>query len=198
MYLFSILIIPAAILMFFEKITPKNVYQILSGLIVSLILSVIFWSLSTFYTPFSYALFAKFLYIVFKEYLALIILTFYVCFSYYKDKELQSVYFVAGFYVSITVFSVALNYNDNSLFVMFLQPIILTLYIYLYRFIRLWNFKKNDKLFKVLIVTLSPLLLILLKLFSYSLPIIAAMMIIIVSLIAVMFLNRKRMFVENV
>lgn len=198
MYLFSFLIIPAAVLIFFDKITPRKVYEMIVGLIISLVLSIVFWSFSTFYTPSSYAFWGKFIYIVFKEYLTLIAFTVYVCIALYKNIKMQSSYFVSGYFISFLIFSVAINFNSNSLFIIFLQPLLLTLYIYLYDFIGSWKFKRNDVLFKNLCLALVPIFLILLKQFYASLitNFMIVFFILLVSCI-LLYLNKKRIFVKN-
>lgn len=198
MYLFSFIIIPTVVLISFEKISPKKVYEMIVGLIISLVLSVVFWSLSTFYTPSSYTFLGKFIYIVFKEYLTLIAFTVYICIAIYKKIKMQSSYFVAGYFVSFLILSVALNYNSNSLFIIFLQPLLLAFYIYLYDIIGSWKFKRNDVLFKSLFIALVPIFLILLKQF-YNSQIINFTIVFFLLLVGCIFiyLNKNRLFVKN-
>lgn len=198
MYLFSFLVLPATILLIFNKITPKEVFSIISGIIISLILSVVFWSFSTFYNPSSFSFIGKFLFILLREYLSFIVFTIYLCFMYYKDNKTISNFFLSGFLISLTFFSVSINYNSNSLYIIFFQPIMFCLYLYIYSRFSIWRLEKIDRLIKTIYLALFPFLLILLKhFFNTHLTIFFIIVIVLVMMFALTYLNRNRLIIKN-
>lgn len=198
MYLFSFLIYPAVIYLILDKADPKRLFDLLTGVVVSSILSVVFWSISTFYNPSSLSFFYDLINITFREYMVIILSSVYISLRIYSGKKLFNDYFLTGILIGITIFSVALNFSSNSAFIIFIQPILYFLYIFLFSKRNIYSFKKYDKLLKIIVFSVYTLLIVFLKLlFGNSLIVFAFVLIAAISIFVVLFIYRRVIFEKN-
>lgn len=198
MYLFSFLIYPAAIYLLLDKPEPKRLFSLMTGIVLSSILSVVFWSLSTFYNPASLSFLYNFINIMLREYMVFILISLFICTNIYTGSKTFGDYFLVGVLVGITIFSVALNFSSNNAFIIFIQPLFFVLFLYLFFNKNVYRFKKYDQICKISIFIICPFLVILTRSFFKNNFILFLMFTVSTAAVAILiFIYRKVLLVKN-
>lgn len=162
MFLFAILIYPTAILLLKKSICRKELYNFIVGLVVSSVITLLFWSLSTFFNPYSFGFHLKFVYLLLKSYVPLLLLLGVLLYRDIKGLKKISNSLIAGFIYWVSCFSTALFSGNRSFYYGFINPllflVLLLLVVYLYG-------KNIATHYKYIILFSMPIIMLLLNTF---------------------------------
>ncbi|OQY41062.1 MAG: hypothetical protein B6229_00080 [Spirochaetaceae bacterium 4572_7] len=164
--------------------------HIFAGIIISSILSLLMWGLSTFYNSNSDNLFSltvtTFLSSVSPLFLLLIMNSF---FSFtHKPEKKQSISFIFGFIYWNLLFSLVLDTRILSSFKLFTQPISAAIVLYVIYSMNFIKFKKNDSIIKGFIYFILPFYSLLIPILT-SLSILEVSIALIIPILFIVFLR---------
>ncbi len=159
MFIFAIFSIPITFLLFVEKKTSKNIVLFFFGCVISSILSLLFWAISTLYIYDSDSLFNKFVIYFISNVIPIIILSISIIYTFFSSiKKLDLSYsFISGFLYFNLLFSIFTNAKyDIDLITLYL-PFVYMFCIYYINKIKNFEFKEKSRLYKSLLYLLIPL-----------------------------------------
>ena len=204
MFIFSIVSLPVVFVLIVNKIDRRILLHIFSGIVLSSILSLLMWSLSTFYKSDSDDLFSfvmsTFLSSAIPIFLLFLIYAF-LSFSDNLDKK-RSLAFNFGFIYWNLLFSLVLDPRILSSPKLFIQPIFAIILLYIVYSVDFITFKTKDLIIKGLIYFILPFYYLLVPVLTsiYPLEAILALFIPIVFILIVK-INiggvRTRIFIDS-
>lgn len=163
MFLFAIFIYPLTLLFFKKNINRKDSYNFIIGLLFSSIISLLFWSLSTLFNPYSMAFGYLFLYTVLKTFIPIFVLIGYIIYSEVKRSKRLPVSFISGYIYWVLCFSTALYSGDRSFYFGFINPLLYIIMFFIISF--LYDINDVKRVYKYSIFISLPFFMIILSCF---------------------------------
>lgn len=160
MILFALCSIPLIYTILDEQISYKKITHYFSGIIISSIISIIFWSISTLYKYNSHTLLLITIDELIEVYIPLQILFLYIFICKLRNSKcMLTMDFIMGYIHWNLLFSLLSNVRSFYFFQELYLPIFYMMGIYLFFNLSKVNFLKNDIVVKRVIIILFPLYL---------------------------------------
>lgn len=169
MLIFAFVSLPAIYLLLIDKVTYARFFKLFLGVLVSSIVSLLFWSVSTLYQPSSMTFISKFLKVFLGSVFPLLLLSLHFALNIGKKISLRlpGFSFVTGYLYWNLIFSVLTNSRRESDFSIIIFPLVFIVILYSFYLLNKISFKIRDNIYRPILYLSLPLLFVFTSVFNY-------------------------------